>query len=280
MKFQRSLLLCSAVLAVLSAAPARADEENLLAYCEDTEITPAGHWEVYHWLTHRSGKSAGTYRAVDYFAEFEYGLAESSQLSLYLTATDFRISAVPGFTDRRLTGLNGLQVAYKHLLRDHERDGYGLAFYLEPEYSSRSKVSGGRADEFAVEAKLLYQRESRGEKYVYLANLTLEPELARAQGTTERELKLEFSHGVSVRVAERWHVGLENRWAAVFPEWQLHHAGTHAGFVGPTVHYGRLRWWFTATWLRQFSGWPATGGGLALDEFVRTEVRVKFGINF
>ena len=277
----RAALTTLATLFLGLAAPrAAADEEHLLGYSEDTEITPVGKWETYHWITHRTGKAGGNYRATDYFAEFEYGLTKISQLSLYLTAAHYRIASVPEFDDRRLTTFTGLRVAYKHLLRHHERDGYGLALYVEPEYSSRSKASGGRADEFAVETKLLYQLESLDEKYVYLANLTFEPEVAREEGTTNHELKFEFSHGASVRISPRWYLGVENRWAAVFSHWQLHRAETHAGFAEPVVHYGSNRWWFTATWLRQFTGWPAARRGLALDEFERDEFRVKFGFTF
>ena len=150
----------AALLLGLAAPRATADEEHLLGYSEDTEITPTGRWETYHWVTHRTGKTAGSYRAFDYFAEFEFGLTHLSQLSLYLTAADYRIAAVPGFDPRRLTTLTGLRVAYKHLLRSPEHDGYGFALYVEPEYSTRSRSSGGRADEFAVETKLLYQLEA------------------------------------------------------------------------------------------------------------------------
>ena len=125
---KRSSFLLHALLFAGIAAPlVRADEENLLGYSEDTEIAPVGHWETYHWITHRSGKTAGSYRAADYFAEFEYGLTSRSQLSLYLTAGDDRIASVPGFDDRRFTGFTGLHCAYKHLFRAHEHDGYGLA---------------------------------------------------------------------------------------------------------------------------------------------------------
>lgn len=272
------LLACAGCLAGLTAI--HADEENLLGYTEDTEIVLQGKWETYHWLTHRAGKADGTYHATDYFAEFEYGLTPRSQLSLYLTASHYSIDSVSGFADREYTGFTGLRTAYKYLLREHEHDGYGLALYLEPEFSTASKASGERVREYALETKLLYQRESRDEKYVYLANLTFEPELAREQGATHHELKLEFSHGASIRLARKWHAGVENRWVAVFDHWQFHDAETYAGFIGPALHYGGSRWWFTATWLSQFTGWPADRHGLALNDFERAEFRLKFGFNY
>ena len=280
MKSRITTLLLALILAGPALPLLRADEENLLGYTEDTEIVIPGRWETYHWLTHRTGKAGGSYHATDYYAEFEYGLTLRSQISLYLTAADYRIAAVPGFDDRKYTGFTGLRTAYKYLLRDHEHDGYGLAFYLEPEYGTAAKASGERVREYALETKLIYQRESLDEKYVYLANLTLEPEVAREQGTTKHELKIDFSHGASVHVAGAWHAGVENRWLAVFGHWQLHQVETYAGFIGPALHYGGARWWFTATWLRQFTGWPANLYGLALDEFERDEFRLKFCFNY
>ena len=272
--------IIAAALAACTVGRLPADEENLFGYSEDTEIVPAGPGETYHWLTLRTGKGAGTYQVTDYFAEFEHGLTEKSQISVYLTAASYHISGAPGLDDRRATQFTGVRVAYKYLLRDHELNGHGLAVYLEPEYSTRSGISGEHHDEFGLEAKLIYQLESADQRRNYTANLTLEPEFAREQGTSERELKVEFSHGASFRLMRHWYAGVENRWVAVFDRWQLHQIETHAGFAGPVLHYGSRHWWFTATWLRQFTGWPVTQHGLALDEFTRNEFRLKFGVEF
>ncbi|HKB57822.1 MAG TPA: DUF6662 family protein [Lacunisphaera sp.] len=272
--------IIAAALAAYTVGRLPADEETLLGYSEDTEIVPAGQWATYHWITWRTGKSSGTYQVTDYFAEFEHGLTERSQISLYLTAANYHISGVPGLDDRRATQFTGVRGAYKYLLRDHELDGYGLAVYLEPEYTVHSAVSGERHDEFGLETKLIYQLESADQKRNYTANFAVEPEFGREQGTNERELKIEFSHGASFRLMRHWFLGVENRWVAVFDRWQLHHAKAHAGYAGPVLHYGSRHWWFTATWLRQFTGWPVTQHGLALDEFTRNEFRLKFGVEF
>jgi hypothetical protein len=274
------LLPTLALLAALGAVVAHADEENLLGYTEDTEIVPAGQWETYHWLTARTGKAGGSFRALDYSLEFEHGLTARDQLSLYLDAANFRVRDVPDLPDRNYTAFAGLHLAYKHLLRDHERDGYGLAVYLEPEFSTVERYTGARVDEYAVEAKLIFQKESRDESIVYLANLTLEPELAREDRESSHELKADFSHGVSFRVVRHWYAGLENRLVAVYPGWQLHRIETHAVSFGPALHYTGRRWWATVTWLRQLSGYPDMQGGLALEDFEKNEIRLKFGFGF
>ncbi len=273
------LLPFLALLAALGIA-ARADEENLLGYSEDTEIVPTGQWETYHWLTVRTGKAGGSFRALDYSLEFEHGLSPRDQLSLYLDAANFRVRGVPDLSDRNYTAFAGVHLAYKHLLRDHERDGYGLAVYLEPEYATVERYTGARADEYALETKLIFQKESKDESTVYLANLTLEPELSREDGESVHELKADFSHGVSFRVVRHWYAGLENRFVAVYPGWQLHQVETHALYLGPALHYTGRRWWATLTWLRQLSGSPDMQGGLALEDFESNELRLKFGFTF
>jgi hypothetical protein len=274
------LLPFLALLAVVGPCAVFAEEENLLGYAEDTEITPAGTWETYHWLTARTGKAGGSFRALDYSAELEHGLSPRTQVSLYVDAANFRVRSVPDLPDRSYTAFAGLKSAFKYLLRDHEREGYGLALYLEPEYSTVERYSGARVVEYAVETKLIFQKESRDESVVYLANLSVEPEFAREGGASARELKADFSHGVSLHVARHWNAGLENRWVGVFPGWQLHHLETHALYLGPVLHYTGTRWWFTATWLRQLSGYPDMSGGLALEDFERSEFRLKFGFGF
>lgn len=273
-----SALACLLVLG--ASSDVRADEENLLSYSEDTEIVPTGRTEIYNWLTLRQGKASGSYSVTDYFAELEYGLTARSQISLYLTAADYRIRSVPDLDDRRSTAFTGVRLAYKHLLRDHERDGYGLAVYLEPELGLREGKSGASSREYALETKIIYQKESRDERWVYLANLALEPELAREEGVSIRELKVEASHGISHQIARRWYAGLENRWVGVYPGWQIHRLETNAWFLGPTLHYQRGGWWFTLTWMRQLQGSPSVSHGLAFEDFTRQEWRLKFGVEF
>jgi hypothetical protein len=264
----------------LAFLPSARADENLLGYSYGADTLPKGHWELYQWITHRAGKADGTYRATDYYTELEYGITDRLQTSLYLTAATYKIRGVTDFEDQHYTGFSGARLAFKYNLRSAYKDGYGLAVYVEPEYSSRDKVPGDRVDEYALETKLIFQKNYLDDTLFYIANLTAEPEVVREHGETEKELALEFSHGVSYRFAPNWFAGLENRWHTEFEPWQLHSWTHYAGFVGPTLHYGAKQWWFTATWLRQFTGWPVSEHGLTLDEHEKNEFRLKVGFNF
>ncbi len=280
--FRRPLagaLLLSIGLAI-SARSSRAEAENLLGYSYGSETEAKGHTEVYQWVTVRSGKAEGSYRATDLYTEIEHGFTDRLQGSLYLTAAHYHIVGVNELQNADRTVLTGGRVSLKYALRDPDDDGYGLSVYVEPEYSTVDKVPGDRIDEYGLETKLIFQKEYLRDRVIYLANVTAEPELAKERGETNHELGLEFSHGVSVHVAKRWYVGLENRWQAEFEPIRLSRWSHYATSLGPTVHFDAAQWWFTLSWMPQVTGWPATRHGLALDEYERNEYRLKFGLEF
>lgn len=273
-------LFLSAVLTAAITAPRVAADENFLGYSYGSETLPKGHTEVYQWITQRSGKADGTYRATDFATEFEHGFTDRLQASLYLTGARYDVHGVSGLEDVARTRFTGTKLSFKYALRSPYRDGYGLAVYVEPEYSSVDQVPGDRINEYALETKLIFQRNYLEDTLIYIANLTFEPELAQEHGETNHELGLEFSHGVSWRAGGGWYLGVENRWHTGFEPIRLSHWSHYAGFLGPTVHYGAQRWWFTLSWLPQVTGWPAHRQGLTLGEHERNEYRLKLGFNF
>ena len=67
--------LLSTATAVVSLAGWNAGaDENLFGYVKGAETLPKGASEIYQWVTYRADKGAGTYRAVDWETEFEYGV--------------------------------------------------------------------------------------------------------------------------------------------------------------------------------------------------------------
>jgi hypothetical protein len=271
-------LLCVATASLL--VPAASADENFLGYSYGSETLPKGHAEIYQWITQRQGKADGTYRATDYATEFEFGLGDRLQASLYLTGARYDIRGVTDFDDTDHTVFTGTKVSFKYALRSPYKDGYGFALYVEPEYSTIDQVPGDRVAEYGLETKLIFQKNYLDDSLIYIANLMVEPELAKEHGETNHELTVEFTHGVSYRIAANWYLGLENRWTSHFEPIRLSHWEEWTCSAGPTIHYGAQRWWFTATWLPQVTGWPATQHGLALDDHERNEYRLKVGFNF
>lgn len=292
----RRLVLAPAVLATVVAAlaaPARGDE-NLLGYVYGAETLPQGKWEAYQWVTLRTGKATGSYRAFDLRTEIETGLTDRLQAAFYLNARAHHIDGVPGFEDRDSFAFQGASAEFKYRLKSPYIDGYGLALYVEPGYNRIDKIGGEVEEEIELETKLIFQKNFLEDTLIWSLNYTLEPEWAIGGGEDEeehegeaveeehearKELAEELSTGVSYRVAARWFVGTELRLHSEWPDMsQREHL---AAFLGPTLHYGGERFWWTATVLPQIWGWPDDEvTDLQLDEHERLEVRFKLGVNF
>src|SRR5262249_25032965 len=151
-------------------------------------------------------------------------------------------------------------------------------------------------EEFELEGKIIFQKNFRDDSVVWSVNDTLEPEWkigdeerahlageAETRAVVEREVRRELgeelSTGVSVRFAPRWFAGAELRAHSVWPDFS--HREDVALFLGPNLHYGGERWWWTLTVLPQVWGWPADDvPNLELDEHERLELRFKLGYEF
>ena len=281
------------LLALLVAAlplMAHADE-NMFGYAYGSDTLPAGRNELYTWITQRSDKGEGSYRGTDVQVEYEHGWTDRFQTSFYLTGRSVHASGdalededtgLPIHVDRGLD-FDGAKVSFKWNLRSAYKDGYGLAVYVEPEYSTIDKITGGDLTEYAVETKLILQKNFLDDQLIAAYNLTLEPEWEREDGDDkwEKELAVENTAGLSYRFAPNWYAGVETRVHMEFPDYG---AREHwAWFAGPSLHYGGRRMWATLTWLPQLRGGPTEAGRsrrLHLEEHERSETRLKLGVNF
>jgi hypothetical protein len=267
--------------------PGQADE-NVFGYLYGSDTLPRNRTEIYNWLTLRTGKGRGTYRAWDEMVELEHGFTDRLQGSLYIKGRSHRISsgALEEDPDRKLNrGLefDGFNLALKYNLLSVYKDILGLALYLEPSYSRISKVAGERMDQFGLETKLIIQKNFFDDQLVTAYNLALEPEWARlkAGGEHEKELEVEHTVGASYRILPRWSVGIEGRYHSEYPDFKGREFGAY--FLGPTIHYGAESWWTTFTFLPQISGHPKTPGrqsGLHLTDHEKREFRLKIAFNF
>jgi hypothetical protein len=277
-------------LAVLLVLPALAHaDENYFGYSYGAETLPAGGNEAYAWWTHRTGKGEGNYRADDVQFEFEHGWTDHFQTSLYLTGRAFDYGS--GAVENEETGeakslhrnldFDGVKASFKWNLKSPEKDGYGLALYLEPEYSTLHRPDGERFKEVGLESKLILQKNFLEDQLVTVYNLTLEPEWEKEDGSWGRELYVENSAGVSYRFAPNWFAGLETRLDMAYPDYSTREFW--AWYAGPSIHYGGQKYWATLTWMPQIKGGPTDpdrSTSLHLEERERSETRLKFGVNF
>lgn len=279
--------LAAALLAACAAPVAVAAAENPFGYLYGSETAEPGEWEAAQWATARIGKASGSYAGLDLRTELEVGVTESLQAALYLDFRGHRIHGVPGLEDRDSLDFQGVASEWKYRFRSPERDGYGLAFYVEPGYSRIDRVSGEREEELELEVKLIFEKRFLDDALTWSLNYTLEPEWAvgsRPSGAegeageeTRRELGEELATGVSYRLAPRWSAGAE---LVARSEWPGYSRREYLALsAGPSLHYeGRHAWW-TAAVLPQLWGWPDRAvPGLHLDERERLEVRFLVGL--
>lgn len=278
------------ILSLLFLSPSLKADENLFGYSAGADTLPQGALELYQWITYRSQKVRGTYDAFDYRTEIEYGWSDAVSQAVYFNFRQHKIagsaplddSGEPTF-ENRLTGvrLQGIQTAFKFNVLSAYKDAIGLSFYVEPGFSQIFKITGQEQEEYSLEVKTLIQKNFLENLMAVVFNLNLEHEIRRFQGNIawERELAVEATAGISYRFIPEWFAGLEARYHSEYPDYGRREHW--AVFLGPNIHYGSKKWWFTATVLPQFVGGPAEEGEKAhLSEHEKAEYRIKVGLNF
>ena len=278
---RQKLLLLALSFSLLITARARADE-NMFGYSYGADTLPKGGFEFYNWTTWRHDKNVGEYDALDIQFELEYGITDRFQTSTYFMLDWRDQSGLDPEEYQDINGLrfDGLKQAFKYNVLSTYKDPVGLSLYLEPGWSRYHKVTGERIDEFELETKIILQKNFLDDTLLTVLNITPEFEWYYPKGgNIEKEFIVEVSGGVSYRFAPNWYAGIETRYHTEFPEYgeQEH----QAVFVGPSLHFGGKKWWFTVTWMPQMWGEPNEDGEhLHFGEHERSEVRLKVGYNF
>ncbi len=276
--------------------------ENSFGYSYTSDTLPKGQQEASVSLTHRWDKQLGSYNANDLVLGYETGLTDRLQADIYVVGMDIRShDAFPLSTEgeevypldidtRKVAGYKG---SLKYNFLSSYKDGIGLAFVWEGAYWRYfPKVDGARTEQYSFEPKLIVQKNFLDDTLIAVYNLATEFERRSfpEDGSSESEVSITHSAGLSYRVAPSWYAGLEAR----------HHMDVLDGvknhndfFLGPTLTYGSERWYLSATWLRQLSGskaysayevdpavYPTANSRYHLEEDVLNELRVKVGVNF
>ncbi len=281
-----SLALIAATLTTASA------DENLFGYSYGAETLPKGKWEVYSWTTARLDKGPGNYTAIDFKQEIEYGVTDRFQVSFYFNERYHDYSGGSIEEDGEARNLNrfsysGNQLALKYNVLSPYKDALGLAFYVEPGYALVTGSAGEDVLAWELETKVILQKNFLEDQLVTTFNITTEFEWEKPRpsggAAYETEFVFEATGGIAYRVASNWFVGVEARYQTAFPDMNISNQESWAFFAGPTVHYGRERWWATLTWLPQIVGdspGSARSNQFDLDHHERNEIRLKVGFNF
>jgi hypothetical protein len=294
-----AFLFCLLVLMLCVVPKARADEP-LFGFTYTTDLLPKGKFEVEQWSTTRFTKATGNFWLQENRTEFEYGVNDRFQLSLY---TDYSSNyafhngpfgvTTPGepfsydtpdpnahyrntqYISTDLEAIYRLRSPYTHFL--------GVAVY--------SEARAGR-DFFETENRLILQKNFRDDRLVLAMNFTYAPELRneRPGPLVLNETDMNLDYGATYRFRRNWSAGVEFLNEREFGSWTFwRNEINDAYFFGPAIHYGGRHFFATATFVEQLP-WAtyhsttlpgAIVGGRDYDnDFEKYRVRIKVGWTF
>lgn len=250
--------------------------EAVFGYLYTTDTAPKGKNEVEQWVTDREGQAHGYYHGIYLRSEFEHGITDDLQLSVYVNTA--YIAAHNNSVDHLTEGLDispdhnpykrqasghfdGVSAELLWRVMSPYTKPFGLAFYIEPSIGPR---------ESGLELQAIAQKNFLDDRLVLATNVWLE--FDKERGTNlgaiassappsfagTKATYLEEDAGISYRFRRNFSVGLEFRNHNEFANWSI--AGKDqqhtAFFLGPNIHYGGERWFATLAVLRQLG---ATG---------------------
>ncbi len=284
-------------------------DEQLFGYIQGAEVLPEGGKQLYQWVTHRQQRSQGTFSAQDYRTEFEYGITNNLQSSLYLNARSFHIKdsapmedGSPTYRNRNDTvRFDGVSAALKYnVLSPFKPNNFGdigLALYIEPGYSTVFNVTGEDMSSPYVETKIILQKNFLEDRLVTAFNIEnsfVKRKINQTDGKWQNDLELNLYAGISYLLRPKWYVGLESRYHSEYPQTENVNSmytvprygfrQQYVTWVGPNIHYTTKDWWVTLTWLTQVGGNATNNdhakGRYYLVDHERNEFRVKIAYNF
>jgi hypothetical protein len=271
------------ILALTATASTAYADEHLFGNVRGAETLPAGHVDLYQFVTLRAGKDAGTYHAWDFETEAEYGFTDKLQGSLALTAHHFKTEAVPDLDDDSYFRIGGVEASAKYRFKSPFIDGYGLALRPEIGFVRYDDVDGLLEHELIVGATLIYQHNFLDDTLIFDANAGFDFTWGKKPAEQyDHELLLDALTGLSYRFAPGWFAGIEGRIHSEFPNFDLGQYEHSVVFVGPSLHYAAQRWWTTFSWGYQVwgNGVDEPISGKTYAEEARNEYRLKIGFNF
>jgi len=247
-----------AAVATALSTPAMAGEP-LFGYVYTTDVMPKGKTEIEQWVTLREDQANGHFHDVKLRTEVEHGITDNFQIAGYLNTSYISANrnSVNGTTE-------GLDIPPAHnparpynkfrfdtvsaemiwRVMSPYKKPFGLAFYVEPEIGPHER---------AIELKVIAQKNFLDDRLVLAANAFVEFEHEEQDGEIEKATQLEFDAGASYRFRPNWSFGIEYRNHNEFVGYTLGHGSQEhtAHFVGPNIHYGSQKWFFTLSALYQ-----------------------------
>ena len=280
----RATILCFSALFPVGVYAEGIDTEHLFGFMIGTDIGNVGEQEFQSETTGRFARNGGNYRAAGQQLELEFVPANNFRIEMGTVFSAHDIGSVPGFSDRRQLGWQGVSVDFRYRFLDREVAPFGLTLALETHADRIDETTAAAARNYGTEVTLAFDREIVPNVAVAALNLIYQPEWARFVGTgaAEQESTIGAAVGLMTRLRPGLFIGGEARYLRRYEGIGLEELAGQALFIGPTAYFQlseRSR--LTVSWSAQAWGRPA-GSNAALDlvNFERHQARLVFGVSF
>ena len=199
----------------------------------EANTSAPGSLELENWVTWRHVTGSGRFGQVDFRHEFEYGVTQKFQASIYVADWFYK-------TDPEHSGFtysdSAIELIYN--LANPVVDPVGFSLYGELRVGDRL---------VELESKLIAQKNFG--PLILLYNATLES-VWEGDDLMEREGELQQALGASYEISPRISVGMELLHEFIFPDWRDAQKIRNV-FIGPNASYRRGNWFVTVTALAQ-----------------------------
>ncbi len=263
MKRPVSLGLALATLFCPLLAPLASANQRHFTYTYESAVLPQGAREIEVWATPRFGRDT-FYSRFDQRLEFEVGLTDRLQTSLYLNYTGLTAETMPGIRASSFT-FGGVSSEWKYKVSDPVADGIGMALYGELSVAPT---------EIELETKLIFDK--RWGKVLVAGNLVGEFALESEPGKTEPEGVVEADLAGTYFLSPGVSLGLELRNHNMIIEEEFHGSVL---FAGPVLAYAAASWWVALSVMPQLTALKKTDGArgrLELTEHEKINARLLF----
>jgi hypothetical protein len=262
------------------------ETEHLFGFLSGSDVHHRGALIGMVEIVGRFDKRDGKYQAFGKKFELAYGVTDSFNAAISLSAARHNISGVTGFDDvSNSLVFNGIGGEFRwNWLKRGAQSPVGVTLHLEPVLQRYDELSGLRARKYGAENKLIFDTELSKDKWFAAFNVLYEVERVREQGEAEweRGSKLGFAVATTVRVAEKLYLGVNAQYMRAYEGLVFGEFAGEAIYVGPTL-FAQVgdRGFLSLAWNRQIWGQEA-GSDLRLDlaNFERDLFRMKAGIHF
>ena len=216
--------------AILSSAARADDRPFVMAY--STDIEAQGEKEIEQEITWSSGHAREAFQAIESRTEFEYGITDNFQGSLYLDYDWSRSRPQAPLAPVETSSLPGVSGEFIYRLMNVYFDPIGLALYAEPSIGNGTR---------SFEVKALLQKNFLNDQIRIALNINAEDRWEKnSLGHYDQTSALELFSGIAYNLTPEWSLGVEFDDERGFDGLVLGGSPTYtdnAYFAGPTISY-------------------------------------------